>query len=61
MSEREILIGCLQSFFRNRHKTRNRFKNSKRNPQRIISVHRRYCELCRYYIRRIRALDAIDI
>jgi hypothetical protein len=57
MTEREKLTGCLQSFFRNRHASRPRYKNSNRHPNETVSLHRRHCEMVRNYIRRIRTLD----
>lgn len=57
MTEREKLMGCLQSFFRSRHGMRQRFKKSKRWNE-MESVFRRNSHMVRIYIRRIRALDS---
>jgi len=58
MTQREIYIGCLQSFFRNRHGTKQRFKKSKNNRE--ISVHADSRRMVRYYIKKIRELDAAN-
>jgi hypothetical protein len=59
MSQREIWINCLQSFYRERHGLKKRFKDPTKlhHKEEMVRVHRRYCEMVRYYIKKIRGLD----
>ena len=58
MTEKEILLGCVSSFFRNRHGSVNRFKYSKRNFQ--VPVHHRNRALIAHYIEKIRCLEGVQ-
>lgn len=58
MSERDKLIGCMQSFFRGRHGSRARFHKSKRNQADTIPVHRDACRMVRHYIGKIREINS---
>lgn len=49
----EIWRGCIQSFFRNRHTTRPRFKTGKHRDL-VVSNFKEYRGMIRWYIQKIR-------
>lgn len=57
MTKREILVGCLRSFYHNRHKFKPGVGKSKQNQDETAPVYNDYYGAARMYIRKIRALD----
>lgn len=55
---REILWGAAMSFFRNRHERRPLYKKRKAGRNNLmVSDFKRNCEMVRWYLSRIRAID----